>query len=293
MRRFISTLPGRVVIHFMAVALILPYLSLALANRADAQLATLQSWAVLEFENLSKKAGAFGKAATEAVHNELAKAARVDTVPQETIQRSMADLGQLPPLKTKTDILRLGQEVRASSVVTGSVVDWRVTQSGGGKNGEVILQVVVTDVASGLPANGALVQGQSTTRAGDVADETLINEALNSAAAQAVLTINSQTLPTGTVLNTVGSEALINQGERTGFKVGQEVVVLRGRQQVATGVIADTDPDSSNMRITKFILGTQPGDKVRAIFPVPQPKTGAAAWGQPGGQPNTDRKSVV
>ena len=272
MRRFITSLPGRAVGHVTALALVLPYLTFIVAGRAEAQLTQLPSWAVLEFENKSSKGGAsFGKTAAEAIQNELGKSGRVDPIPAETLQRAMADLGQVPPLSRKVDQLRLATEVRASSVVTGTIVEWRVNTTGGGKFAEVTIQVVVTDVASGFPVNGALVKGQSTTRAGDVSDETLVNEAINAAANAAIQDINSRTLPQATVLNTYVDEALVNQGTRAGFKAGQEVVILRGRQQVATGSIIDIDPDSARVRVTNASLGVQPGDKIRAVFPVPQP----------------------
>src|SRR6185503_16796151 len=56
---------------------------------------------------------------------------------------------------------------------------------------------------------------------------------------------------------------------RSGFKPGQEVIVLRGREQVAVAVVTDVDPDSATVRVTRLIKGIQPGDSVRVVFQVP------------------------
>ena len=60
-------------------------------------------------------------------------------------------------------------------------------------------------------------------------------------AAEAVAKIQSQVLPSATVLNTRNNEALINRGAREGFKDGQQVIVTRGREEVATATVFGTD----------------------------------------------------
>ena len=106
-------------------------------------------------------------------------------------------------------------------------------------------------------------------RAGDVADDVLINDALSQAASLAANQISLQTLPSGTVLNTGTSTALVNSGSRSGFKEGMHVIITRGRQQVGSGEVIEVQPDKSTIKITRQDLGFTPGDKVRAIFDVP------------------------
>jgi len=223
-RRFIKSLPGKAISQLVVVALLLPSLSLMLLGKAQAQLTTQPTWAVLPFVVNPKGAPGManlGNVAAEAVASELSRTNSYDVVPQEQIKRAAENLGLQLPITDKTSLLRLAQEVRATTIVTGEVVGERVLSNAGGRQGVVGLNVRVQDVASGLSINGAGVLSRSTVRAGGVPDETLVNEAIGTAAADAVNTIRGQSLPTGTVLNTTERTALINQGTRTGFKKGQ------------------------------------------------------------------------
>lgn len=271
MRGFIKSLPGKAVGQLVIFALLLPTLTLALARTASAQLTQQATWAVLPFTVAPAAAGIpnLGTTAADAVAAELARTNNYDIVPMETITRAAQTLGTPLPATDPTSISRLSQEVRATTVVVGNVISYRIDPVGGGKQAVVGINVEVRDVASGLPINGAAVSGKSTVRVGDVTDETIVSEALNMAAIQAVATIKSQILPTATVLNTTVERILLNQGERTGFKVGQHVIVTRGREQVATATIIDTEPDQCYMRPDRIIKGIQPGDKVRVVFNAP------------------------
>ncbi|HMS54788.1 MAG TPA: hypothetical protein PKA27_05265 [Fimbriimonadaceae bacterium] len=266
MRRFIQSLPGRTLSQLLAFALALPFLSLAFARTANAQFQSQPRWAVVPFINLSKKgADTLGQAAADAVYSEFAKTGKYDLEAPEAVQRTIETLGLAKPVTEKTSLLRLAQELRVATLVTGEVADWQIRSSGGGKQADVAVKVIVLDVASGLPINGALINEHSSVRAQDPSDEVLINEALMAAASRAVAAIQAQTLPTATVLNTRPDGALINQGSRTGFKIGQEVVVVRGREQVSTAKVIDVEEDSSIVRVTRQIKGIQPGDKVRVV----------------------------
>ena len=243
MRRFIQSLPGKLIAHVAAFALLLPSLSLMFVGKAFAQLQNLPTWAVVDF--VSKKGGSFGTTAAEAVAGELAKTGKYDVVPQETVKRSMDTLGLQTPVTETTSILRLAQDLRASTVVRGELVDYQIKSVGGGKQASVALRVIVIDAASGLPVNGAALTGTSTVRTGDVSDETLVADALGTAANRAVSEIQARTLPTATILNTVDREALINKGLRSGFKDGQEVIIIRNREQVATAKITRAEADQA------------------------------------------------
>ncbi len=274
MRRFIKSSLGKAVSLLTAGALLVPFFTFWTMARASAQIDTLPTWAVVEFANLSGKGGKYGKVAADAVAAELSKTNRYDIVPADTVDRTMKELGYTPPLTRPDELIRLGQSLqqRASSIVSGEVVDYRVNNSGNGKQASVVLRVLVRDVASGLSVNGAAVIASSSVRTGDATDETLINEAIAQAAFMAVGEIVSRTLPNATVLNTLERTALINQGTRSGFTVGQEVVVLRGREQVAQALVSDVEPDSAYVRVTRQTKGIQPGDKVRVVFTVPEAK---------------------
>lgn len=270
MRRFINSLLGRAICHVVVLALVLPFLQLGMASRAEAQLQTLPTWAVVEFEVRTKAREGLGKTAAEEVAKELARTGKYDIVPQDTIQRTLESLTMQSPVTDKTSLLRLASEVRATTIVRGEVVNWQIRNEAGGKKADVSMRVEVIDVASGLPINGAALKASSSVRSGSVEDSAVLAEAISSAAAQAVGKINQQTLPTATILNTFEDTALINQGTRTGFRSGQRLIVVRGREQVATASVSLVEPDSATIKVERNIKGLQPGDKVRAIFDVPQ-----------------------
>lgn len=268
MRRFIKSLPGKAVGQLVVMALLLPSLTLMMLGKAQAQLTTQPTWAVLPFV-VKAKGGVpdLGNAAADAVASELSKTNQYDVVPSEQIKRAAENLGLQLPITDQTSILRLAQEVRASTIVTGEVVDYKILPNGGGRQAVTGMNVRVTDVASGLSINGAGVSAKSTVRVGpDVSDQTLVTESLSFAAVEAVNKIQTQTLPTATVLNTTERTALINRGTRSGFKKGQKVVVVRGREQVATATVNDVEADQAYLSPDRIIKGIQPGDKVRVIF---------------------------
>jgi hypothetical protein len=272
-RRFIRSLPGKVVSQLFVLSLLVPSLSLSLIGRAEAQLQQLPQWAVTDFVVRGAPNSAFGAVAAEAVASELAKTQRYEVQPQESVKRALETLTLQTPVRDITSLTRLAQELRVGTIVTGEVAEWKVRNVNGGKQATVAMQVNAYDAASGLGVNGAAVQASSTVRAGDVPNDTLINEAIQIAASKAVSQIQTNTLPTGTVLNTFQDTALINQGARTGFKSGQDVIVTRGREQVAVArVTNEVDPDQATVKITRSWKGIQPGDKVRAVFVPPTVK---------------------
>jgi hypothetical protein len=267
-RRFINSVLGKAICHVLTLALIMPFCSLVMVSRAEAQLQTLPTWAVVEFEVLNGPKE-LGSVAAESVANELARTGKYDVVPQETMKRTMESLALQAPVNDMTSLLRLAAEVRATTIVRGQVVNSRVRSEGGGKKADVLMRVEVVDVASGLPVNGAALSASSSVRASTVEDATILNEAISMAAAKAVAEVNMRTLPQATILNTFEETALINHGTRSGFARGQDVIVLRGREQVATAQVIDVEPDSATIKITRPIKGHQPGDKVRVVFRVP------------------------
>lgn len=283
MRRFIASLPGKAISQVVILSMLAPMFSLMLLGKADAQVATQPTWAVLPYVVGPKATGIanLGSMQAEAVASELSKTTQYDIAPQEQIKRAADKLGLQLPVTDQTSLLRLGQELRASTLVVGEVVSYQIMDTGGGKQAVVGVNTRVIDVSSGLPVNGAGVTERSTVRVGNISDETLVSDAMAQAAAHTVDIIRTQTLPTGTVLNTTENTALINQGTRTGFKSGQKVIVVRGREQVATATITETEPDQAYLRADRVWKGIQPGDKVRVIFDIDNKVVGVRPNGTP------------
>ena len=230
MRRFITSVPGRLISHVAVLSLLLPFGTLFTLSNAAAQYAQLPTWVVVDFVNSAPQGGDFGQAATDAVATELGKTSKYDVTPVETVRRTAEGLGlQMPiPFTKVTNLLRLGQELHASSIVTGELLNYRIVASGGTKHADVIMRVVVLDAASALPVNGAALVAHSADRVLSASDQTLIKEAVSAAASAAVIQIQGKTLPHGTLLNTREKDALVNQGSRTGFENGQSLAHLRG-----------------------------------------------------------------
>jgi len=269
-RRFINSLPGFIVSRVAALTLIMPYVTLATYTRAVAQVETRPQYAVLDFSDMKVGGvGPYGVMAATQVATAFAATDTVDPLPAEQIHRTEEQLGLTSPVTEATSVARLAQVLHADTVVSGELLNYRVRSVPGGKQADVLMRVIVTDVASGLGVNGAALAAHSTVRSGDTSDDTLIQEAVSLGAQQAVQTIVGQTLPTGTVLNTLDNAAYINQGARTGFKVGQELIVTRYHEQVATAKVTDIEPDQSRIVTEREFKGVQPGDKVRVIFQVP------------------------
>lgn len=250
---------------------------LVLTRRVEAQLeSSREEWAVVEFSAPSRGADKkLGRAAMKAVNLELGKLNRYSMILEETIDRKVGELGYTNPVSNKDQIVRLGQSLPATAVVSGDIVDWRILAVPGGKQAQVKMRVSVRDVASGIVVNGAALIAESAAMTGAADEETLLSNAIADGAFKAVGEINANTLPKATVLNTTDNQALINQGARSGFRSGQQLIVTRGREQVAVAKVNEVEPDSAFVSIVSQKKGIQPGDRVQAVF---TPNDFAKGW---------------
>ncbi|HEY3780412.1 MAG TPA: hypothetical protein VGL56_04960 [Fimbriimonadaceae bacterium] len=271
MRRFLRTKTGKTICHIVVLAMVLPFISYLSSSRVVAQIQVKPQWAVVPFVNGQPGGGGgdYGNLAAQSVYDELGKTQDYDLIPIESVVTTTQSLSLTTPVTDPTSLLRLAQELGVTTLVTGKMVGWTIKNVGGGKQADVGIQVTVRDVASGLPVNGAAIEATSAVRSSSTPQDTMIQEALAQASSQAVSKIQSQILPNATVLNTRNNEGLINRGARDGFLDGQQVIVSRAREEVATASIFGTEPDSANIRIIRQFKGIQPGDKVRVVFAVP------------------------
>lgn len=239
-------------------------------GRAEAQVERLPVWAFVEFENKGPQNAEIGKAAAMALSNEFGKRQTVDILPLDTVSRTVEQLGLRIPITRASDLSRLGQELDATLIVSGEVVNYRVESSGSDKQAQVLVRVFVKDVASGITINGSAVSGRSGFRASSTEASALINEALGDAAFKAVQDIESRRISTATVTSTLDGRALLDKGLRDGLKGGMNVIVTRGREQVAVGRISSVDDDSAVVTPNsgQVFKGIRSGDKVRVVFDV-------------------------
>jgi len=239
-------------------------------GRAEAQVERLPVWAFVEFENKGPQNAEIGKAAAMALSNEFGKRQTVDILPLDTVSRTVDQLGLRIPITRASDLSRLGQELDATLIVSGEVVNYRIESSGSDKQAQVLVRVFVKDVASGITINGSAVSGRSGFRASSTEASALINEALGDAAFKAVQDIESRRIPAATVTSTLDGRALLDKGLRDGLKGGMNVIVTRGREQVAVGRISTVDDDSAVVTPNsgQLFKGIRSGDKVRVVFDV-------------------------
>jgi len=269
-RRFIKSTLGKLLSNAVAISLIIPYVVVFATPRAEAQLQELPQWAVLDMVDKTGKAPAsLGATAADAIRNELTKTGKYDTFPAEQINRAYTTLNLVPPVTQPISLLRLGAELKATTIVTSELHMFRFVKEGSLRRADVMVTIKVMDVASGINVNGSSVIAHSTLRPADTSDEVLLADAMQTAAAEVVRNVTSKELPFGTILNTYEGVAFINRGTRSGFKPGQELIVLRGREQVATAIVSEVEPDTSKVKILTSPKGVQPGDKCRAIFTEP------------------------
>ncbi len=227
---------------------------------------SIRSWVVLEFSNESThKEFAYGKYASDAFIKELVQTGKYEAVASETLGRTFAELDMRLPLINENQIGRLGTALNSMTVITGTLKKGGVVLGQRGKRAEVVLEVLVNDVASGKVVNGAEVRATSSYAASGSTDLMLLKEAIQQAAFQVVRMIVDRTLPEATVQNTLMGSAMINHGIRQGYEKGWEVIVHRGTFLVAYAIIDHIDPTSAMIRISKDFGGVRPEDRVRPI----------------------------
>lgn len=287
MRRFIASLPGKVLSHIVIAALVVPNFVLGLSAKAEAQdspFSSKKKIAIVPFINKKdSKVPDYGFKAQESTYKAFLRFEnKFEVETPDSVKRQAETLGLQLPLVGIQNVIRVASELRLESIFAGEVVDYRIDKTAAGKQARVSVRLFEYDVASTLVTNGAAVSAASLVRSSDTADEILIEDALNQAALSASDTVNRQVIRKGTVLNTIGKQALINRGSRDGMKPGMDVVIKRGlTQQVGTGSIIEVTPDKATIRIAKSDLGVAPQDSVIPVFQVPNIVPGFSADGSP------------
>ncbi len=269
MRRLENSPFARFTSKVVAAAMLLNLIGLPFAaTPARAQLTgSAPQWAVIDFANKSGLGGAeLGGSASDAFATLLSGTNRATIVGKESVERGVKELEFTQPLTRDLDYLRLGQWLQVETIFVGEVQKARINKGGNGKSADVVLVVRGIDVASNLPVMGTAVPGQSSERSGDVSDATLLNEAVNYAAQKAVSNILSQQVAPAFVLGTPGKFVKINKGARDGLKVGMELVVTRGREEVGIIKVNELDPDTGDCNVVRSSKGVAPGDKCRVIY---------------------------
>jgi hypothetical protein len=240
------------------------------AKTASAQIQDFPAVAVVDFVVESKATGVgmpdLGARAAAAIRTELAALGTADLIPIETINRVIGEMGWQEAPMDRASLIRLGQNLNVSTIVTGRVIDAQLGNSGNGRVARILVAVDMRDVASGLTINGGHAVGESGVRTDDVASTSLMGNAITDMAFRVVREMQARQLPSATVLNTLKDQALVNRGSRAGFRSGMEVIIIRGKDQVGSATVGSVDADSAFINYGNLIKGVQPGDKVRTLY---------------------------
>ena len=247
----------------------------AALQTAPAQAQTpVQTVVVLDFAVANGLDPLLGRKAADGLAVELQRSGDFEVVPRARVEEAVAQQAGLQPPFNDTAQIRLAQALNARSVFSGRIVAVSINP---GKSATVNVEVRQLDAATGDYLNGTQVIEPAEQRLSAVANEILIDEALNKAVFSAVRSMRQTTLPVGAVLNTTRDDVELSIGARNGVAVGQRYSVLRDvynraknvttREKIAEVTITRVENDQSTARVSAGGAGgVRTGDRIRQIF---------------------------
>lgn len=233
-----------------------------------------QTVVVLDFAVADGLDPLLGRKAADALAVELQRSGEYTVVTRSQVEDAVGQQAGLQPPFNDTAQIRLAQTVGARSVFSGRIVGIAVTP---GRLARAGVEVTQLDSATGDYINGTQVFESTEQKLQPVANEILVDEALNKAAFSAARSIKQTNLPVGTVLNTTANDVELSIGARNGVANGQRYSVLRdvfnqGRQvterlKIAELRITRTENDQSVAVLSAGgAAGVRTGDRIRKIF---------------------------
>lgn len=243
------------------------------ATPAQAQ-APVQTVVVLDFAVAAGLDPLLGRKAADALAVELGRSGDFEVVTRQRVEEAVGKQAGLQPPFNDTAQVRLAQAVGARSVFSGRVGAIDVVS---GKLARARLEVKQLDAATGDFINGTGVTETTEQKLQSVANEVLVDEAINKAAFSAVRSIKQTTLPEGQVLNTTTDDVELSIGARNGVSAGQRYTVLRDvfnkakqvteRVKIGELTVSRVESDQSVGRLSAGgSAGIRTGDRIRKIF---------------------------
>lgn len=244
----------------------------------DTTLNPAQTVVVLDFATPSGTDPLLGRKAADALAVELQRTGEFTVVSRQTLQTVVGQQAGLQPPFNDTAQVRLAQAVGATSVFSGEVAAINLVP---GQSARARIVARQLDAATGDYINGTQNIESTEQKLAPVANEILLDEAINKAAFSAVRSMRQTSLPSGSVLNTTRDDLELSIGTRNGVGVGQRYTVLRDVRNEARGVtervkigevtVRRVESDQSTAVVTGGgTLGVQTGDRVRQIFMLAQ-----------------------
>jgi hypothetical protein len=273
---------------------------------AHAQTPPTQTVVVLDFAVANGLDPLLGRKAADGLAVELQRSGDYEVVPRARVEEAVAQQAGLQPPFNDTAQIRLAQAVIARSVFSGRILGVNIEP---GKRATVSVEVRQLDAATGDYLNGTRVVEPAEQRLSAVANEILIDEAINKAVFSAVRSMRQTTLPTGTVLNTTRTDVELSIGARNGVAIGQRYSVLRDvynraknvttRDKIAEITITSVNNDQATARVSAGgQAGVRTGDRIRQIFvpgayPVSVASTGGGSVTPVTSPPPSNRESFA
>jgi len=245
---------------------------------AHAQDQPAQTVVVLDFATSNGIDPLLGRKAADALAVELNRTGLYKVVARQDLQKAVGEQAGLQPPFNDTAQQRLAEAVGASSVFSGQITGLQVTPN---QSAQVRILVRQLDAVTGDYINGTQNIEPTEQKLTPIANEVLVDEAINKVAFAAVRSMRQTTLPFGSVLNTTRYDMELSIGTRNGVSVGQRYTVLRdvfnaGRnvtERVKTGevTITSVEADQATAKVTTGgAAGVRTGDYVRQIFEAPR-----------------------
>lgn len=241
---------------------------------AQAQGAPAQSVIVLDFATDNGLDPLLGRKAADGLAVELQRSGSFDVVPRQRVEEAVAQQAGLQPPYNNIAQIKLAEAVNASSVFSGRISGVNVEA---GRSARVTLEARQLDVITGDYINGTVVSESTEQKLGQVANEILVDEAINKAVFAAVRSMRQTTLPTGTVLNVATDEVVLSIGADAGVASGDRYTVLRDKYDRARNIterskigeltITRVNATQASARLSAGGQeGVRTGDRVRQIF---------------------------
>lgn len=257
------------------------------ATPAQAQ-APIQTVVVLDFAVGNGLDPLLGRKAADGLAVELQRSGDYEVVTRQRVEEAVGQQAGLQPPFNDTAQIRLAEAVGARSVFSGRVDAIEVTP---GRAARVRLEARQLDASTGDYVNGTQVLESTEQKLQDVANEILVDEAINKAVFSAVRSMKQTNLPEGSVLNTTKDDVELSIGTRNGVATGQRYTVLRDvfnrakqiteRVKIGELKIVRVESDQSvGVLSAGGSAGVRTGDRIRQIFvPTNYPTTSLSANG--------------
>lgn len=246
-----------------------------------------QTVVVLDFSTPNGTDPLVGRKAADALAVELQRTGEYTVISRQRLLDEVGKQAGLQPPFNDTAQIRLAQALGAASVFSGQVASVDVVP---GQSARARIVVRQLDASTGDYINGTQNIESTEQKLTTVANEILVDEAINKTAFSAVRSLRQTSLPAGNVLNTTRDEQELSIGTRNGVSVGQRYSVLRDvfnqarlvteRVKIGEVTIKRVEANQSTATLSAGgAEGVRTGDRVRQIFTLSQAPISVSANG--------------